>query len=74
MSDGVEWGLHCLTLLAVAPLGTVLPSKALAEFHRVSESYLLKHLKALAKAGLLRSVAGPADASDWGARRRRSRH
>jgi Rrf2 family protein len=30
----------------------------LAEFHGVSESYLLKHLKALAKAGLLQSVAG----------------
>lgn len=53
MSDGVEWGLHCLTLLATAPEGAV------AEFHGVSESYLLKHLKALTRAGLLRSLAGP---------------
>lgn len=58
MSEGVEWSLHCLTLLAVAPARAVLSGKALAEFHDVSESYLLKHLKALAKAGLLQSVAG----------------
>lgn len=58
MSDGVEWGLHCLTLIATAPAGTILPGKALAEFHGVSESYMLKHLKTLAKAGLLQSLPG----------------
>ena len=69
MSEGVEWGLHCLTLLAAAPAGTILSGKSLAEFHGVSESYLLKHLKALAKAGLLQSIPGARGgfrlAPDW---------
>lgn len=59
MSDGVEWALHCATLLAVIPPGTTLTGAALAEFHGISESYLLKHLKALAAAGILESVPGP---------------
>lgn len=41
------------------PEGTVLPAKALAEFHGVSESYLLKHLQALAGAGILLALPGP---------------
>ena len=59
MSDGVEWGIHCCTLLAALPEGTAMHAAALAEFHGVSESYLLKHLKALAKAGVLESLPGP---------------
>ncbi|HWO73852.1 MAG TPA: Rrf2 family transcriptional regulator [Dehalococcoidia bacterium] len=58
MSDGVEWGIHCSVLLASLPPGSVLSGSALAEFHGVSESYLLKHLKALAKAGILASIPG----------------
>ena len=59
MSEGVEWGLHCAVVLAVLPPGATLPGKALAEYHGVSESYLLKHLQALTGAGLLESVPGP---------------
>jgi Rrf2 family protein len=59
MSEGIEWGLHCATVLAALPPGATLPGKALAEFHGVSESYLLKHLQALTGAGLLESVPGP---------------
>ena len=59
LSDGVEWGLHCGALLAVLPPGAVLPGKALAEYHGISESYLLKHLQSLTNAGLLESVPGP---------------
>lgn len=59
LSDGVEWGLHCLALLAVIPGEAVLPGKALAEYHGVSESYLVKHLQSLTNAGLLESVPGP---------------
>ena len=59
LSEGVEWGLHCTVLLAAIPEGATLPGSALAEFHGVSESYLLKHLKALAQAGILESVSGP---------------
>jgi Rrf2 family protein len=59
MSDGVEWGLHCATVLAVLPPGATLRGKSLASYHGVSESYLLKHLQALTSAGLLESVPGP---------------
>jgi Rrf2 family protein len=59
LSDGVEWALHSAALLAVLPPGAVLPAKALAEYHGISESYLVKHLQALATDGLLESVPGP---------------
>lgn len=59
LSDGVEWGIHCAAVLAGIPEGTVLSGKALAEFHGVSESYLLKHLKAMVKGGILESIPGP---------------
>lgn len=59
MSEGVEWGLHGVLLLSMLPAGATLPGKAIAEFHGVSESYMLKHLKALVAAGVLVSVSGP---------------
>jgi Rrf2 family protein len=39
--------------------GGVLSAAALAEFHGVSTSYLLKHLQALSGAGILETVPGP---------------
>lgn len=59
LGDGVEQGIHCMLLLSGLPADGVLPASALAEFHGVSTSYLLKHLQALAAAGLLSSVPGP---------------
>jgi Rrf2 family protein len=59
MSDGVEWALHCATVLASLPEDNVLSAKDLAQFHGVSESYLLKHLKTLVKAKILESTPGP---------------
>jgi Rrf2 family protein len=59
MSAGVEWALHCTVLLAVLKPASTLSGRALAEFHGVSESYLLKHMQALAKAGICESVSGP---------------
>ncbi|RYG67799.1 Rrf2 family transcriptional regulator [bacterium] len=59
MSEGVEWAIHCVAVLAALPPDATLPAKALAEYHGVSETYLLKHLKALAAAGVLQSVPGP---------------
>jgi len=47
MSEGVEWGVHCAAVLAALPPLATLPGKALAEFHDVSETYLVKHLQAL---------------------------
>ncbi|MCV0397470.1 MAG: Rrf2 family transcriptional regulator [Rhizobiaceae bacterium] len=59
LSEGVEAGLHCATALAQLEADAVLPASALAGFHGVSPSYLLKHLKALTHAGILESVSGP---------------
>jgi Rrf2 family protein len=59
LGDGVEQAIHCVVLLnGLSPTG-VLSATALAEYHGVSSSYLLKHLQALAGAGILQSVPGP---------------
>ncbi|CAN7159401.1 RrF2 family transcriptional regulator [Rhizobium sp. LjRoot254] len=59
MSDGVEQAIHSVTMLAHLTDGSVLSAAALAEFHGVSPSYLLKHLQALSGAGLVQTVPGP---------------
>lgn len=59
LSEGVEWGLHCVHMLAGLPPGATLPTRALAEFHGLSETYLSKHLQALTNAGIIESLPGP---------------
>lgn len=59
LSDGVEQAIHCVLMLSGLDDDGVLAAAALAEFHGVSTSYLLKHLQALAAAGILVSVPGP---------------
>ncbi len=59
LGEGVEAAIHCVTLLTGLDEGQTLPASALAEYHGVSPSYLLKHLKMLAAAGILESVSGP---------------
>ncbi|GHO71735.1 transcriptional regulator [Ktedonobacter sp. SOSP1-52] len=59
LSEGVEWGIHCASMLADLPEGAVLPTKVLAEYHGVSETYLAKHLQALKNGGIIGSVPGP---------------
>ncbi len=59
LSQGVEWSAHSAVVLAGVPPGTVLSGADLAEFHGISESYLLKHLQVLVRAGILASVPGP---------------
>ena len=59
LSEGVEQAIHCVTMLTgLSPEG-VLSAAALAEYHGVSTSYLLKHLQALSGAGILETVPGP---------------
>jgi Rrf2 family protein len=75
LSDGVEWSLHCCTVLALLPEGTALPAARLAEFHGVPAAYLAKHLQALSRAGIVETVPGqrggyrlarpPAEVSLW---------
>jgi Rrf2 family protein len=59
ISEGIEWSVHCCTLLAVLPPGQTLPAPKLAEYHDVPAAYLAKHLQALSRAGLVESVPGP---------------
>lgn len=56
MSAGVEWSLHCCTVLSVSE--HPVPVGRLAELHGVSKSYLAKHLQALSRAGIIRAVEG----------------
>jgi Rrf2 family protein len=58
LGEGVEHALHCVMVMGALPDNAMLAAKALAEFHGVSESYLLKHLKALAAAGVVVSSTG----------------
>jgi Rrf2 family protein len=59
MSEGVEWTLHCCTVLAALPSDQALPAAKLAEFHGVPPAYLAKHLQATTAAGITTSVPGP---------------
>ena len=59
LSDGVEQSIHSALMLASLGADAVLAASALAEYHGVSPSYLLKHLQVLVGAGILQSVPGP---------------
>lgn len=59
LSDGVEWVLHCCTVLATMPSDQALPAAKLAELHDVPPAYLAKHLQATTAAGITEAVAGP---------------
>ncbi|MGH9049933.1 MAG: RrF2 family transcriptional regulator [Acidimicrobiia bacterium] len=58
LSEGVEWGLHCATLLSFVPEGHALPAARLAEYHGVPGAYLAKNLQALSRAGIVETVPG----------------
>jgi Rrf2 family protein len=59
LAEGVEWGIHCATLLAALPPGQTLSAARLAEYHGVPAPYLTKHLQALVRGQVLESVSGP---------------
>jgi Rrf2 family protein len=59
LSEGVEWGLHCMSVLAALPQGATLPTRSLAQYHGLSETYLAKHLQALTNARIIESLPGP---------------
>lgn len=58
LSDGVEWAIHCCTVLAFLDRDHPMPAAELAEFHGVPPAYLAKHLQALVRAGICDSVPG----------------
>ncbi|MBO0335044.1 Rrf2 family transcriptional regulator [Sneathiella sp. CAU 1612] len=59
LSAGIEQAIHSVTMLCGLSDDGVLSAAALAEFHGVSTSYLLKHLQALSGRGILQTVPGP---------------
>ena len=59
LGDGIEQAIHSVAMLAGLPDDAVLSAAALAEFHGVSPSFLLKHLQALSRARLVETVPGP---------------
>ena len=59
LGDGVEQAIHSVTIMAGLTSQGVLSAAALAEFHGVSASYLLKHLQALSGAGIVQTMPGP---------------
>jgi Rrf2 family protein len=56
LSNGVEWALHCCVSLSQAT--EPVSAARLAELHAVPPAYLAKHLQALSRGGVARSVAG----------------
>ncbi|TCC50851.1 Rrf2 family transcriptional regulator [Kribbella capetownensis] len=60
LSQGVEWMLHGVGVIAHAPPGTSVARRVLAEQYDLPEAYLAKHLKALVRAGILTATTGPA--------------
>ncbi|MDQ2956943.1 MAG: Rrf2 family transcriptional regulator [Actinomycetota bacterium] len=59
LSQGVEWGLHCATLLAQAPANASVSRHYLAEHFGLPEAYLAKHLQAMVRSGVLSASTGP---------------
>lgn len=58
-SQGVEWMLHSVALLAQAPAGMAVSRRVLAEHYGLPEPYLAKPLKALVRTGILTASSGP---------------
>ena len=58
LGDGVEWTLHCCTVLGAMPPDLAVPASVLAEFHGVPSAYLAKQMQALSRAGIVESVPG----------------
>lgn len=58
LGEGVEWALHCCTILGAVPPEVAVPASVLAEFHGLRTAYLAKQMQALSRAGILESVPG----------------
>jgi len=59
LSEGVEWTLHCCTLLAALPEGKAMSAKKLAEFFDIPPDYLAKHMQQMSNAGIVQTKKGP---------------
>lgn len=59
MGQGVEWSIHCCSLLAALPPGTSLRLEKIAEYYDLPVPYLRKHFQAMSRAGIVHAVSGP---------------
>lgn len=59
MNEGIEWSIHCCSLLAYLPEGTALSVGAMAEFFDIPQAYLAKNLQLLSRAKIVHSAKGP---------------
>lgn len=57
-SVGVEYAFHSLFYLVGLPSGKIVGIKELAQFNRLTETYLSKIFTKLRKAGIVRSIPG----------------
>lgn len=58
LSEGVEWSIHCCTILGLLPAGVTIPGHRLAEYHDVPAPYLVKQLQKLSQAGIVVATVG----------------
>ncbi len=58
ISEGVEWAIHCCTLLANLPDNYRLPKSKLAAFFDIPEHYLAKFMQKLSSTGIISSTRG----------------
>lgn len=58
LSEGIEWTLHCCTVLGTMPPPITVSAARLAEFHGVPAPYLVKQLQKLSRAGIVQATTG----------------
>ncbi|MDZ7783608.1 MAG: Rrf2 family transcriptional regulator [Halioglobus sp.] len=58
LSEGIEWSVHCCSILASLPEGAALSARDLAEYFDLPAAYLAKSLQHLSAAGLVSSRRG----------------
>ncbi len=59
MNEGIEWAIHCCSLLAHLPDKAALSVGALSEFFDIPQTYLAKNLQLLSRAKIVSSAKGP---------------
>jgi Rrf2 family protein len=58
LSEGVEWSVHCCTILSLLAPGVTISGQRLAEYHDVPSAYLVKQLQKLSQGGIVETVKG----------------
>ena len=58
LGEGVEWAVHCCTVLGAMPPTVTVSGVKLAEFHGVPAPYLVKQLQKLSQAGIVQATTG----------------